>query len=575
MFAPLLLLLPALARATPCYDASGVIVPSVYGASCVFCNLEGYIPAPGTCTCYAPNLTPLCAALPQPSVATVTSACGSGFCADADAKCVVSEWGVLCSECGAEGYINAAAQCQCYNPLGDPNAACALVDDNSYEYSFNSTAVNSTCACYASWALGWFLQDGVCDQCLLPVLGPPPNSALASCLTYGGQDPQQGSAPEFSTCWGHGTWSAANENCTCAPTWRAVDTGMAGIGGKEVLGCLDCAQWWGPPPNDSSLACSVVWTPDPNDGVLKECSGHGTFVGGQCACQGGWALVQLDAVLTCGACQAGLILPLCGGTSPPTAQPSASPSDSPTPIPSASPGLEFPVAFFAPTELAVGALGNRSATSALCRAANPACSAPLAALCYSEGDTVGNFSANYDFPAGGDIFLLAYGPLPGQSIGNLSTVVAGNVYFFAVGFGCAAGGGLYPLEDPNCAGFTSEAGEAYTPDGEFGSCGASPDFVLCLCAQYDGTLAPTGQPTGRPSAAPTHSPASSSPSSAPTSSEPTHSPSRSPTHSPSSSLPSRSPSHAPTYSPSSSHPSHSPTSSTPSKSPTKKPTTSG
>ena len=148
---------------------------------------------------------------------------------------------MLCSECGAEGYINAAAQCQCYNPLGDPNAACALVDDNSYEYSFNSTAVNSTCACYASWALGWFLQDGVCDQCLLPVLGPPPNSALASCLTYGGQDPQQGSAPEFSTCWGHGTWSAANENCTCAPTWRAVDTGMAGIGGKEVLGCLDGA----------------------------------------------------------------------------------------------------------------------------------------------------------------------------------------------------------------------------------------------------------------------------------------------------------------------------------------------
>ena len=566
MFAPLLLLLPALARATPCYDASGVIVPSVYGASCVFCNLEGYIPAPGTCTCYAPNLTPLCAALPQPSVATVTSACGSGFCADADAKCVVSEWGVLCSECGAEGYINAAAQCQCYNPLGDPNAACALVDDNSYEYSFNSTAVNSTCVCYSSWALGWFLQNGVCNQCLLPVLGPPPNSALASCLTYGGQDPQQGSAPEFSTCWGHGTWSAANENCTCAPTWRVVDTGMAGIGGKEVLGCLDCAQWWGPPPNDSSLACSVVWTPDPNDGVLKECSGHGVFQDGACFCDKGWALVQLNRVQTCGACLPGRQLPLCGGTAYPTSSPSSSPSAAPTTtgpttsIPSAAPGLSFPVAFVAPTDLAVGDLGPRENTSALCQAADPACRSPLAALCYSGGDTVGNFTANYGFPASGDIYFLGFDAYAPAFFGNLSTMAAGNPLFFAVGFGCAAGGGFYPLVDPNCADFTSSAGSAWSPDGEFGPCSDSPEFILCLCETYVGTLHPTHKPTLLPSSAPTSSEPSRSPSLSPTSSRPSQSPSssvpsKSPSHSPSSSRPSKSPSH----SPSSSKPSHSPT----------------
>ena len=493
----ILLLLPVLARALQCYNDSGVATTSVYGVECVECNLDGYLTASG-CVCYSTSVTATCGPIPASSQVVVASSCGPAYCMDED-RCVVSSYGVNCMECGYAGFINLQSYCQCYDKQANPNAQCSIIYSPDYIQNVNETIYNSTCSCFNSTDLGFFKNPN-CAFCTLEALGPPPGSTLlpTECNTYGGQDPQLNSTIAFSTCWGHGIWNAKEYNCTCSPTWRPVLTPLTGIYQEPVYGCLDCVNFWGPPPLESVAACSVVWAPDPNDGVFKECSGHGTFIDGACACEGHWALVQVGGVMTCGACDGGFLLPLCGGQSlAPTARPTA-----------ANVTQMYMAAL--PASVQLGTLGNRTATNAACLAAFPStCNQAYAMLCYS-GDALVDMPANYSFPATSNIIFLnnTAQNILATDMGSFNQYLNAEAYvleiigsgpvnigpgtFDILAFGCT----MTATTGSNCADFTSTAGSVESPGGTFDTC-STIIGLICLCTQS--TITPPPVYTAAPS----------------------------------------------------------------------------
>jgi hypothetical protein len=262
-----------------CYNASGIAVTSVQGVECVECNLQGYLDSSGDCVCPQPQIMDSQCRLESPQQAeSVTTICNPGFCQDAyTGDCVLAAFGAACLECGAQGYI-VGTSCACYLSSANPNAACALLVDTSYDQVIVTNYSRYACEFFGNKQLGFFANA---LECLLPALGPPPNQAfLQECNTYGGADPVLGEDSGFYTCGGHGTWNATAYACgPCDLGWQLQDSGMLGVDSEEVLLCTQCALPYGPPAN-----CSVVWLPDPLDGALKECSGHGVFVGGACQC---------------------------------------------------------------------------------------------------------------------------------------------------------------------------------------------------------------------------------------------------------------------------------------------------
>jgi len=300
-----------------CYNQSGLLTPSAAGTLCVECNLMGYV-APSGCVCYTSGLNSVCGPLPAVPE-SITTSCPPGFCQDDDGGCVLSAFGVRCQECGEQGYIatNPDAQstqlsiCICSDPAQDPNAKCSTLVPSQAPVSFNLTRSDVVCNFYNSSELGYYENN---EACSLPYVGPPPNQNLLmdECDTYGGADPN---APlmGFYTCNNHGSWNATAFKCECDDHWTGLESQLIGVNDENVTFCTICAPGYGPPtyhaPDPVQPYCSVIYTPDPQDGVLKECSGHGSYVNGDCSCffnatAGHWNTSLVDTVLTCVACQA-------------------------------------------------------------------------------------------------------------------------------------------------------------------------------------------------------------------------------------------------------------------------------
>jgi hypothetical protein len=381
-----------------CFTTLGCAV-SAPGVACAECSLAGYI-ALGACVC-GPSFVPLndvCAPLAV-SEPYFFSPCYSPV--DDDTKCLVtlrgvqacrtSVYGVLCDDCGRQGYVRRVDDaptfgCACYDPsVYDATVRCAQIFDTTSFENVRSVQSFAGVVPHASKILGFFKSTTppkpfgapnppIPDACLRPPFGPPPNTFITSsslgflseCNTFVALDPDSSDGVE-KTCAGHGDWSRSNYRCECFPKWRLVDTGYLGPDGEVAYVCSACSGWWGPNNNASTSAfglglCTVPWTPDPVTGEDAECSGHGTFVHGECLCDqsvelGFWAIGELNGtfseivwsgpnavvttfnatVRTCVACSYGFF-PLPGSasgvpctTNVYTRSPTARPSGSPVP----------------------------------------------------------------------------------------------------------------------------------------------------------------------------------------------------------------------------------------------------
>lgn len=161
----------------------------------------------------------------------------------------------------------------------------------------------------------------VCSECLTPFHGPLPETITASanyqavqaCTQLGGLDPilltssptakpttpnrllqelQTPISSGWKECAGHGFWNSTWHGCQCDTGWglNMVDDQFRTVDEQYIYICNICVGPYGPPVPEQQdylptevLAvtvpyCSVPFTPDPLDrGILKECSGHGTF----------------------------------------------------------------------------------------------------------------------------------------------------------------------------------------------------------------------------------------------------------------------------------------------------------
>jgi hypothetical protein len=308
--------------------------------------------------------------------------------------------------------------------------------------TLNRTVSEVWCAFFNNSVLGFFASN---DACALPLLGPPPNTGIDECLQYGGPDPNDlNTTLVWSSCWNHGTWSAADFNCTCAANW-APDPAQAAVGiyGERVEPCTVCAPWFGPYPPFAPPFCLYVFAPDPVDGVLKECSGHGLFLDGACACfsnstAGFWALAQLGPAQTCGVCVPPYGLPNC-----------TAPAEGPQLYAYQTSTLSAPP----------GALGGLFGADALC--AQAYCPGAGRALVCAEGREPA------DLPA-----LLGLSPLDYVVVQTDNLTYATNYTGLALEWGCDGAG--------DCGNFTGLAGFT-TSQNDSIACDL-PAEVPCLCA---------------------------------------------------------------------------------------------
>jgi hypothetical protein len=320
---------------------------------------------------------------------------------------------VLCEECGFSGYLNDGGECVCLTPAMDPGAQCLALGIRNETLLKVWQYYEAPCECHTSFQDGFFRLtepertkiingsieyqwgDGpppTCSLCFNPYYGPAPalqtyssrqNDIPIACGMFGGQDPVlllETPAPtpsgdtgvvrrldeqfQWSLCAGHGKWNPEFHGCECEEGWGLEEVSGAGFNGSFLAICQICQGPWGPlvPSQQNSLQnnsilleepyCGVIWTPDPLDGVLKECSGHGSYFDGGCVCDfsndlGFWILQQFQqnqstlllvgveqyqrvnityTVETCQQCYVTGDTPPCLQTLSPTDQPTLSPN---------------------------------------------------------------------------------------------------------------------------------------------------------------------------------------------------------------------------------------------------------
>jgi hypothetical protein len=267
-------------------------------------------------------------------------ACGLGQCLERG-RCVVSRRGSRCDSCSGRGFVVFDAEtyeptCECYSPKYDPRAGCRSLYDEAYEDEIVTDARERIeCVAHRDSRLG-FYQDarsaykygdpkpGVPETCVYP-LGPPPgqltetgNPPYQTCNTVGGPDPDVPEDLSFKTCSYHGEWNATSRACRCYAGWKLVDVGAVDPGtGLQAQTCGECAGEFGPLTPDRQVGLSVIPGPycaypylEDEFGVRRECSGHGAYENGECACfassaTGWWASVEVRGVQTCARCAAG------------------------------------------------------------------------------------------------------------------------------------------------------------------------------------------------------------------------------------------------------------------------------
>lgn len=278
-------------------------------------------------------------------------------------KCVPCKAGVLSDECLNRGRYVHPNQCECYDPVFDPKAACqtfvnlkteSVIVDYKLDYVTADAHKNPVMGFYADNPVKKYGAPNpeVPLRCFSSVYGPPPTNTFEvtvpfqACNTFCDADPDTAFGVEkdlsCKTCAYHGQWNATSYSCTCDRGWALSYIGDDFYGNPAKV-CSICDGYWGPPPGDEHPPpfCSRPWLPDV-DGVLKECSGHGTYieVDNECVCYsnstaGYWDRVNVGNFSTCAKCQFGYLLPDCtlmdGQTRAPTRFPTSfSPSESPT-----------------------------------------------------------------------------------------------------------------------------------------------------------------------------------------------------------------------------------------------------
>lgn len=337
-----------------CFVGPDGCAVSAPGTPCVVCDGRGYVDD-GVCVFEEQPFPTLANIQIQSNCEDETQCAVLGVCRD-------SKYGELCDECFGRGYLTSPTTCECYERQFDPKAACqSLFDITAVPLILNNTLDRITCDAHHNPVMGFYKDNpvgkygdphpAVPQQCWSEIYGPPPTQLfesqvpLQACNTYCSYDPDTFFGPEqdgsCKTCAYHGFWNSTSYSCQCFPGWALTYIGQDYYN-RSAYVCQDCDGYWGPPPGDAAGPpfCSVPWLPDQN-GVLRECSGHGTYTdAGQCSCYsnstaGFWALAPLMGFQTCAVCQVGYALPDCklgnGETYAPTRFPTShSPSESPT-----------------------------------------------------------------------------------------------------------------------------------------------------------------------------------------------------------------------------------------------------
>ena len=267
----------------------------------------------------------------------IDSVCGPGNCLHKDHGCVVSHYGIACSECSDNGFIEEnipsfgfpeTFRCNCYFSQFDPENFCQQVRGSDRSLEINVKRDRATCTPWYSKITGFFFSSGsiethvygredppIPNQCALPVLGPKRGQIIESltvplqtCNTYGTSNPDREFGPDldisFQTCAGHGTWNRTTYRCEfCDDGWSLqVLENQKGIDNEDVVVCNECSGFRGPRVDSGKEApfCRQIYTPDPIDGIERECGGHGIyFFGGICSCfanstHGFWNVTQLS-----------------------------------------------------------------------------------------------------------------------------------------------------------------------------------------------------------------------------------------------------------------------------------------
>jgi hypothetical protein len=229
-------------------------------------------------------------------------------------------------------------------------------------------------------------------------------------------------------------------------------------------------------------------------------------------------------------------------SSSPSRSPSASPTPRPTSLPTRAPAVGKTYIF--PGGSGTGALGNRAATTATCKATSDyaalvaagKCNQAVALLCYSlDSDDIASMATHFSFSAahtvaGADGTVIATdwasfttGPLTNPI--TLAGIPSGNFWT-----GCRSGGIVSSIDCTNwssaSAGVTGKEGAAdTTTTGWIGSATTTCDTthtMVCACWFANPTAAPTflpskspTLPTPRPTARPTNRPTTAAPTHGP------------------------------------------------------------
>ncbi|MHA1684487.1 MAG: hypothetical protein ACTSUE_26350 [Promethearchaeota archaeon] len=258
--------------------------------------------------------------------------CPLGQCYTETDGCLDSKFGVLCTECNNNGYLEERTPsigfpetniCVCYDPSFDPtaNVPCSSLTVLKFDLDLTTHLDRALCDPHQHELLGFFKLSGnpndhyygldnppVPNACLREIWGPEPGQnvetfrrPLQTCNTYCGPDPNQFYGPlqesACFTCSKHGNWNPNKYRCECHDQWTLRKSPHIGKDpGIHAYLCDKCQPLWGPSvPGDgeyleidrrSAPYCHQIWTPDPETGIESECGGHGTFGihSKQCGC---------------------------------------------------------------------------------------------------------------------------------------------------------------------------------------------------------------------------------------------------------------------------------------------------
>jgi hypothetical protein len=347
------------ATAITCLSSTGAYITPGPNDRCVECELRGPLIAPGVCQ-YLEGISNTTTTT-QTNTGFIATTCpltydGKVQCHGKNGHCYPSQFGMRCSECNNDGFLQltpdlAHLNCSCYLHSLDSRGGCTL--NPLSPQLFQSTVIQieysklycesfkdtTTYGCFASVdSTGHRYGDPnppVPNQCCSEIYGPPPGELMENlfvdeivtqyedCTRFGTTDPNDigKNFKGFRTCSNHGTWNTTTRTCTC---WEGWDLGLIGedIDGNDVYSCVACAPYYGPDsydPSENPPYCSKIWTPDPFTGIESECGARGKYIPGEgCSCYsnstiGYWTRTNLTfdgfTVETCSSCAANVTKP--------------------------------------------------------------------------------------------------------------------------------------------------------------------------------------------------------------------------------------------------------------------------